>query len=81
MKKYGSKLYDTIRVYDDKTLCDVRANLIEENHKKLPVEIQDWIRPRTEIKEDNNRRLVICIRLIEGVMVQKFINQTLNNVT
>jgi hypothetical protein len=78
MKKYGSKLYDTIRLYDDKTLCDIRANLIEENYQKLPVEIQDWVRPRIEIKENLNR-FDICIRLIEGIMVGRFIDQTLNN--
>lgn len=78
MKKYGSKLIDTLRSYDDEKLCYVRANLIDENIEYLPVEIQDWVKPRTEIK-GNNRRVVICIRLIEGVMTRRFIVQTMRN--
>jgi hypothetical protein len=76
MRKYGSLLIDELRTYDDKKLCEVRQNLIDGNIEELPVVIQDWIRPRTEIK-GNNLRIVICVRLLEGLIVRRFIHLTI----
>ena len=71
MKKYGSPLND-LRLYTDEKLCEIRQNLIDENNDKLPEFVQDWLKPRRVIKADN-RRLIIAIRLIEGIMVRRFI--------
>ena len=74
MKKYvtSSPIMDDLSLYDDEKLCEIRQNLIDENIDKLPEFVQDWIRPRRVIKADN-RRLVIAIRMVEAIMVRRFI--------
>ena len=71
MKKYGSPLND-LRLYSDEKLCEIRQNIVDDKNDKLPEFVQDWLKPRTEIK-GNNRRLIIAIRFIEGIMVRRFI--------
>jgi len=70
MKKYCLPL-DDLTLYDDEKLCEIRQNLIDGNNDKLPEFVQEWLKPRRVIKADN-RRLVIAIRMVEGIMVRRF---------
>ena len=73
MKKYvtSSPLSD-LSLYNDEKLCEIRQNLIDENNDKLPEFVRDWVKPRREI-QGNNRRLVIAVRMVEAIMVRRFI--------
>lgn len=62
-------LKETMANVDER--CEIRQNLIDGNNDKLPEFVQDWLKPRRVIKADN-RRVVIAIRMVEGIMVKRF---------